>query len=103
MLFAISKDIEAGQSAAERFAKLTQIELGTGMPETAASAHGALRHVAGFDLSQLVGEFRAMRASVLALSRLLATTKNRRPRVPFGRRVGGLLPGPVYQTQGCWC
>ena len=40
-----------------------------GAPETAAATHGALRQLAGFDLLQLVGEFRAMRASVLALWR----------------------------------
>mgnify|MGYP000210729665 CR=1 FL=1 len=35
--------------------------------DTAATAHGALRHLSGFDLVQLVAEFRALRASVLAL------------------------------------
>ena len=29
--------------------------------------HGALRHLAGFDLRQLAAEFRALRASVLRL------------------------------------
>ena len=35
-------------------------------PATIAAAHGALRHLAGFNLAQLVSEFRAMRASVLS-------------------------------------
>src|SRR3954464_10077912 len=34
---------------------------------TAAMTHGALRHLAGFDLRQLAAEFRALRASVLRL------------------------------------
>ena len=37
--------------------------------DKAAIAHGALRHLSGFDLVQLVAEFRALRASVLALWR----------------------------------
>ena len=35
--------------------------------DDAATAHGALRLLSGFDLVQLVAEFRALRASVLAL------------------------------------
>src|SRR4051812_17975509 len=35
--------------------------------ETAAAAHGILRHAVGFDLKQLVAEFRALRATVLRL------------------------------------
>jgi len=35
--------------------------------DAAATAHGALRHLSGFDPVQLVAEFRALRASVLAL------------------------------------
>lgn len=38
-------------------------------PDTAATAHGTLRHLSGFDLAQLVAEFAALRASVLALWR----------------------------------
>lgn len=39
----------------------------TAETDSAASLHGALRQVAGFDLVQLFAEFRALRASVLAL------------------------------------
>jgi signal transduction histidine kinase len=35
--------------------------------ETVASAHGALRYESGFDLAQVVSEFRALRLSVLSL------------------------------------
>ena len=37
--------------------------------DTAATVHGALRHHSGSDLVQLVSEFRALRASVLALGK----------------------------------
>ncbi|MGZ3247862.1 MAG: sensor histidine kinase [Croceibacterium sp.] len=69
ILLAIAKDMETRQSEHERSAKSKGAEPVLGAPETAAATHGALRQLAGFDLSQLVGEFRAMRASVLALWR----------------------------------
>lgn len=69
MLLAIAADMETSQTRKERSDKSKCMELETGMPESAASAHGALRQLAGFDLVQLFGEFRAMRASVLAMWR----------------------------------
>ena len=36
-------------------------------PETAAQIHALLRAKAGFDIKQLASEYRALRASVLAL------------------------------------
>ena len=38
-----------------------------GAPETAAETHAVLRAKSGFDINQLVGEYRALRASVLRL------------------------------------
>jgi signal transduction histidine kinase len=67
ILAAVAVDIESDQSALEQsykskgFAKIAQAE------RTAAMTHGALRHLAGFDLRQLAAEFRALRASVLRL------------------------------------
>jgi len=69
ILLAIAKDMETSQSEDQRSAKSKGAESALGAPETAAATHGALRQLAGFDLLQLVGEFRAMRASVLALWR----------------------------------
>ena len=69
ILLAIAKDMETSQSEDQRSAKSKGAEPDLGAPETAAATHGALRQLAGFDLLQLVGEFRAMRASVLALWR----------------------------------
>jgi signal transduction histidine kinase len=67
ILRAIALDIESGQSDIEQAYKSkghVQIAEAT---RTAAMTHGALRHLAGFDLRQLAAEFRALRASVLRL------------------------------------
>ena len=66
MLQAIAKDIETWQSTDEQELKSKGLVASTGV-ETAAESHGALRHTAGFDLTELVAEFRALRASVLRL------------------------------------
>ena len=67
MLEAIAKDLETSQSDDQQ--ALKSKGLGPVFPgvETAAAAHGVLRHAVGFDLRQLVAEFRALRASVLRL------------------------------------
>jgi signal transduction histidine kinase len=65
ILLAIAQDIESDQSDLEQYYKskgFVQIA-----EATAAMTHGALRHLAGFDLRQLAAEFRALRASVLRL------------------------------------
>jgi signal transduction histidine kinase len=67
ILRAIALDIESDQSELEQAYKskgFVQIAAAT---RTAAMTHGALRHLAGFDLRQLAAEFRALRASVLRL------------------------------------
>lgn len=69
ILLAICDDMERRQTEAERSAKSMQMETDETAAESAAATHGQLRHLEGFDLLQLVGEFRAMRASVLALWR----------------------------------
>jgi len=67
VLLAIAADIESSQTDLEQAYKskgFVQIAEAT---RTAAMTHGALRHLAGFDLRQLAAEFRALRASVLRL------------------------------------
>jgi signal transduction histidine kinase len=67
ILLAIAEDIETSQTDLEQAYKskgYVQIAEAT---RTAAMTHGALRHLAGFDLRQLAAEFRALRASVLRL------------------------------------
>lgn len=63
----VAKEMEVRETASERAAKSKGLGEATDLPESAATAHGALRQLSGFDLVQLVAEFRALRASVLAL------------------------------------
>jgi hypothetical protein len=66
ILLAIAKDMEISQSEDQRSAKSKRISGAPGAVSAGAS-HGGARHVSGFELPQLVGEFRALRASVLSL------------------------------------
>jgi signal transduction histidine kinase len=65
MLEAIASDIETPQSEDQQALKSKGRGPVLDGVETAAAAHGVLRHAVGFDLRQLVAEFRALRASVL--------------------------------------
>lgn len=66
MLLAIAEDMKTPETGVQR----SERSRGGGLPsaslEKAAEEHGALRQMAGFDLIQLVAEFRALRASVLS-------------------------------------
>jgi signal transduction histidine kinase len=61
ILHAIAKDLGRARSA--------MAPLHTPGEETAATVHGALRHLSGFSLTQLGSEYRALRASVIKLWR----------------------------------
>jgi signal transduction histidine kinase len=67
MLEAIAVDVETPQSGAEQEEKSKGEAPKTSSIDTAAEIHGQLRHGAGFDLGELVAEFRALRASVLRI------------------------------------
>lgn len=67
ILQAIAKDITTAQSPREQAEKSTDDTSQPLTVQTAAAIHGALRHTSGFDLRQLVAEYRALRASVLRL------------------------------------
>jgi signal transduction histidine kinase len=67
ILEAIARDITTSQSLEQQELKSKGLGPVFKGPETAAAAHGALRHTVGFDLRQLVAEFRALRATVLRL------------------------------------
>lgn len=67
MLQAIAKDIETSQTEAQKSRKSRGLGPAFKVEETAAAAHGIVRQIEGFDLSQLVAEFRALRATVLRL------------------------------------
>lgn len=68
ILHAIAADLRMYQSAAEQTAKSHGLApIIPDAPHTAAEAHGALRAQSGFSMTQLVSEYRALRASVLRL------------------------------------
>src|SRR5688572_10933078 len=67
ILLAVAEDIESEQSDLEQQYKSKGFVRIPEAARTAAQTHGALRHLAGFDLRQLAAEFRALRASVLRL------------------------------------
>ena len=74
IVIAIVKDMQTSQTEDERSRKSKHVEMAPAASETIAAAHGALRQAAGFDLSQVVGEFRALRSGVLAIWRHYETT-----------------------------
>ena len=69
ILRAIAFEMETPQTEQERFSRSRRLAQFPGSAETAAGKHGALRRLEGFQLPQLVSEFRAMRAGVLELWR----------------------------------
>ena len=66
ILRAIAEDMETAQSAAQQHAK-SRGHAPFKAAQSAATAHGALRQLVGFDLTQLAAEYRALRATVLSL------------------------------------
>ena len=70
MLLAITADMNTAQNAGQRSAKAQgRVPVLLSTLKTAAFTHGVGRHLSGFDVDQLVSEFRALRASVLTLWR----------------------------------
>ena len=68
ILLAIAADMQTTQTSGQQKEKSLGHDLGArDAPDTPAAIHGELRHDVGFDLVQLVAEYRALRASVLRL------------------------------------
>ena len=68
ILEAIAKDLTTAQTTSEQSEKsLGRAIVLSDAPQTAAEAHAVLRAQSGFDVIQLVSEYRALRASVLSL------------------------------------
>lgn len=67
ILKAVASDIETDQSAEEQSDKSKGLGPEVAADGSAASTHGTLRENSGFSLSQLIAEYRALRASVLRL------------------------------------
>lgn len=73
ILKAAAKDIETDQTDREQSDKSKGLAPVLAGAETAATTHGALRQIAGFDLEQLGSEYRALRASVIRLWKMRLT------------------------------
>lgn len=68
ILTTIARDMQTWQSSADQEAKSKDTRPPRkNAAETAAEAHGAQRFVSGFDLNEMVSEYRALRASVIRL------------------------------------
>ena len=81
ILIAIVRDMRTSQTEIERFAKSTPTDLAPAASETIAAAHGAMRLAAGFQIAQVVSEFRALRSNVLARWRRFETTRGAVPAI----------------------
>ncbi len=66
VLLAIGRDMESAQSEVQREEKSKE-RAPVNAKESAATEHGAVRQLHGFDLSQVASEYRALRAVVLRL------------------------------------
>jgi hypothetical protein len=68
MLEAVVIDLRTHQTPAQEMNKSLGLQgVADGQPDTAAQAHAILRAKSGFNVEQLVAEYRALRASVLRL------------------------------------
>ena len=67
VLLTIADGMETAQTRCEQEVRWTDMAPPAGARGGAAESRGTLRHLAGFDLVQLVAEFRALRASVPSL------------------------------------
>ncbi len=68
ILLAIARDLQTPQTREQQAEKaMGRAPASAGAPETAAQTHAVLRARIGFDICQLVAEYRALRASVLHL------------------------------------
>ena len=68
ILEAVAKDLSTPQTRqAQADKSLGRASKVMGAPETAAETHAVLRAKSGFDINQMVAEYRALRATVLRL------------------------------------
>lgn len=68
ILIFVTKDMATQQSDSQQLTKShSETEENLFLPDTAAETHGALRLESGFDINEMVSEYRALRASVIRL------------------------------------
>ena len=98
ILLAIIKDMQTGASTDKPSNLAGLVDAYPAASETVAAAHGALRHAAGFDLVQLVGEFRAMRSSVFRLWHRDASTRHTTPAVDETERFNDAIDQALTES-----
>jgi signal transduction histidine kinase len=98
ILIAIVKDMQGSASADERSSALKRRQKIPAAAETMAAVHGGLRHETGFDLVQLVSEFRAMRSSVFELWRLDPSTHNTTPAIDETNRFNEAIDQALIES-----
>ena len=68
ILLFVALDIESAQSAEEQVSKSHgKSDFPDDNKQTASEIHGSIRHADGFDIVQMVSEYRALRASIIKL------------------------------------
>ena len=67
ILVFVANDIETSQTGKEQARKSKGGKIADLSEDSAAEAHAALRHAGGFNMDQMVSEYRALRASVIKL------------------------------------
>src|SRR5229473_3240397 len=90
ILRAVVKDLQTPQAPAEQVRKALGLAPRIAdAPQTAAETHAFLRAKCGFNINQLMGEYRALRASVLHLwaDACLPDTRNVEDMVRFNEAI----------------
>jgi len=81
ILLGVVEDMQTGANADDRSTTAMRTGGLAASTQTPAATHGASRHAAGFDLTALVSEFRAMRSSIFLLWQHNASTNDRTPTI----------------------
>ena len=105
ILDAIALDLDTPQTPQQQHEKAQgRAPVIAGAPETAAQTHAVLRRRDGFDINQLVSEYRALRASVLRLweEGNLGEPRHREDMVRFNEAIDQALAESVtfFSAQG---
>ena len=101
ILVAVAHDLARPQTREEQSEKSKGRAPGVaGAPETAAQTHAVLRAQGGFDINQLVAEYRALRASVLR--RWIEASPLDQPGVEDVVRFSEAIDQAVAESVGCF-
>ncbi|MBK1686651.1 two-component sensor histidine kinase [Rubrivivax gelatinosus] len=97
ILLTVARDLKTQQTQLQQADKSKGLApVSPGAPQTAAQTHAVLRARHGFDINQLVAEYRALRASVLR--RWLAVVPLERPQVEEVMRFNEAIDQAVAES-----